>query len=138
LENLTNTDDTSSSDSANSAKLLSAPLNSFLEKYDLLQKIGEGANACVYKCKHKESGRLFATKKFKFEEEHILELKRNFINLKELRHSSIIRYKALYLDLKQHCAYLVMECFDKPSLAEINISSEEEIKLVAKELVKAI
>jgi hypothetical protein len=68
LENLTNTEDTSSSDSANSATLVSAPLNSFLEKYDLLEKIGEGAHACVYKCRHKGSGRLLATKKFKFEE----------------------------------------------------------------------
>jgi serine/threonine protein kinase len=31
-----------------------------------------------------------------------------------------------------------MECFDKPSLAEISVTSEEEVKLVAKELVKAI
>jgi hypothetical protein len=31
-----------------------------------------------------------------------------------------------------------MECFDRPSLADINISTEEEVKSVAKELVKAI
>ena len=78
--------------------------------------MGEGANACVYRCKHRKTGKLYAAKKLKIEEEHILELKRNFINLKEIRHPSIIKYKALYLDLQQHCAYLIMECFDKPSL----------------------
>lgn len=86
--------------------------------------MGEGANACVYKCVHKKTGRIYAAKKLKIEEEHVLELKRNFINLKELRHPSIIKYKALYLDLKQHCAFLIMECFDKPSLLEWKAKGE--------------
>ena len=67
-----------------------------------------------------------------------MELKRNFFYLKELRHPSIIKYKALYLDLQQHCAYLIMECFDKPSLSECKIKDEEELKGIVRELVRSI
>jgi hypothetical protein len=29
--------------------------NSFLDKYDLLEKLGEGGNACVFKCQFKKT-----------------------------------------------------------------------------------
>lgn len=45
------------------------------------------------------------------DEEHYPELKKNFINMKMLRHPNIIRYNALYFDFKKHLAYLVMEYF---------------------------
>ncbi len=44
---------------------------SFSQKYQLMEKLGEGANACVYKCLHKRSGRTYAAKTLKIEEEHI-------------------------------------------------------------------
>ena len=40
-------------------------INSFLEKYKLKCKIGEGANACVYKCQNKSNNKIYAAKKFK-------------------------------------------------------------------------
>ena len=92
----------------------------------------------MYRCQHLKTGRIYAAKKIKFEEEHILDLKRNFINLKELRHPSIIQYRALYLDLSQHCAFLVMECFHRPSLGEAVLRSEQELRHVVKQLVKAL
>lgn len=42
--------------------------NSFQEKYELKEKLGEGANGCVYKCMHKQSGKMYAVKKFQIEE----------------------------------------------------------------------
>ena len=39
--------------------------------------------------------------------------------MKELKHQSICNYKALYLDNKKRVAYLVMEHFPFPSLADI-------------------
>jgi hypothetical protein len=82
LEKLNSTEDTISNASDNPEGTSVGVINSFLEKYELLEKLGEGANACVYKCLHKQSGKIYAAKKLKIEEEHILELKRNFINLK--------------------------------------------------------
>lgn len=55
------------------------------------------------------------------EPEHILELKRNFINIKNLRHSSIIKYYALYFDLNKRLAYLVMEYFPFDNLSDHQI-----------------
>ena len=50
------------------------------------------------------------------DEEHILELKKNFLSIKNLRHPNIIKYHALYFDLKKHLAYLIMEYYPYPNL----------------------
>jgi len=44
-------------------------------------------------------------------------LKTNFINMKQLQHHSIIKYKAIYLNSKNRICHLVMEYFPHPSLA---------------------
>jgi nitrate reductase gamma subunit len=56
------------------------------------------------------------------DEEHILELKKNFLSIKQLRHPSIIKYHALYFDLHKGIAYLVMEHFPYPNLAHIDFN----------------
>lgn len=53
------------------------------------------------------------------DEEHILELKRNFLSIRQLRHPSIIKYHALYFDLKKLVAYLIMEHFPYPNLTDL-------------------
>jgi len=35
----------------------------------LFEKIGEGANGCVYRCQHKNNKKVYAVKKFKVSEE---------------------------------------------------------------------
>lgn len=61
------------------------------------------------------------------DEEHILELKRNFLSIKQLRNQSIIKYHALYFDLRKGLAYLVMEYFPYPNLSELKTLEEEVI-----------
>lgn len=78
--------------------------------------IGEGANARVHRCEYRETGKVYAVKMISMDEEHILELKKNFLSIKHLRHPNIIRYHALYFDLKKSVAYLVMEHFPFPNL----------------------
>lgn len=106
--------------------------NSFLDKYELLEKIGEGGNGCVYKCQHKMNLKFYAAKKFCVEREHILELKKSFIIMKELKHNSICHYKALYFDKNQRVAYLIMEYLPLPSLADYKPTSEKELKYIVK------
>lgn len=69
-----------------------------MEKYDLDKKIGEGANGTVYRCLHKKSKKEYAVKVFSMDHEHVRELKKNFLFMKELKNIGIIKYKALYFD----------------------------------------
>jgi hypothetical protein len=50
------------------------------------------------------------------DDEHIFFLKRNFIAIQNLDHPNILKYKALYFDLKKHVSYLVMEYLSYPNL----------------------
>ena len=44
-----------------------------MEKYEKLCKIGEGSYGVVYKCRHRETGKIVAIKKFvESEEDHII------------------------------------------------------------------
>ena len=40
----------------------------FEEKYQILEKLGEGSNGVVYRCSKRTTGEIFAAKSFKFEE----------------------------------------------------------------------
>ena len=59
-------------------------------------KIGEGAHGLVKKCIDKQSRELCAVKVLTLETEHILHLRTNFIDIKELQHPNIPSYKALF------------------------------------------
>jgi hypothetical protein len=65
LEKMNSTTDTSPFGSDNPEGASSGTTHSFGDKYELLEKLGEGANACVYKCLHRKSGRVYAAKKLK-------------------------------------------------------------------------
>ena len=66
------------------------------------------------------------------EQEHILEIKRSFLIMRELKHPSICHYKALYLDNAKRVAYLVMEHFPFPSLADTAIGNEKELTTIVR------
>jgi hypothetical protein len=80
----------------------------FAKKYELCEKLGEGSNGVVYRCKKRSTGKEFAAKSFMVEDENIAELKKNFLIIKRLRHPQIIEYEALYLDLTKRKGWLVM------------------------------
>ena len=46
----------------------------------------------------------------------MLDIKKSFIFIKNLRNTSIIKYHALYFDIKKRLAFLVMEYFPFPNL----------------------
>ena len=43
-------------------------INSFEEKYRLLDKIGEGGNATVFTCEYKHSNKIYAVKRVRMDE----------------------------------------------------------------------
>lgn len=92
----------------------------------------------MYRCQHKLNNKFYAVKKFRAEEEHISELKKSFIIMKELNHPSICHYKALYFDNSKRVVYLVMECLPFKNLAESKIESEEELQTIVRELLSAL
>ena len=49
-------------------------------------------------------------------EGHIPILKSNFLAVRQLKQPNIIKFKALYLDMKKHLSYLVMEYVTFPSI----------------------
>jgi hypothetical protein len=63
-----------------------------------------------------------------FDDEHIPQLRSNFMLVKNLNHRNVIKYEALYLDLKKHACWLVMELFQAPSIARTVLTNEQEIK----------
>lgn len=62
----TSIQESQANESENSEDLMDCGLNAFSRKYRLLEKLGEGANACVYRCQHLKTGRIYAAKKIKF------------------------------------------------------------------------
>lgn len=80
------------------------------------RKIGEGSSGYVHECLHLKKQKIYACKSMMFDDEHVPLLKKNFRDMQQLDHPSIVKYKALYLDLEKHLAYLVMEYVDFVSL----------------------
>jgi serine/threonine protein kinase len=113
-------------------------LELFESKYELLEKIGEGTNGVVRRCKKRSTGEYFAVKSFAVEDEQIPGLKSNFLNMKRLRHPNIIKYQALYIDAKKRMGWLVMELVNSPSLEGFKPSTEEELKSIMFQVLRAL
>jgi len=62
---------------------------------------------------------MFAMKTIPSDNEFFFYLKRNFVNIVELDHPSIIKYKAFYFDMLKETCLLVMEYLPYPDLSAI-------------------
>lgn len=89
------------------------------------EKIGEGAHGVVRKCTHRDTGETFAMKSIRLDREHILFLKRNFTEIKQLHHKNVISYHALFLEMGKEQCHLVMDYIPFPDLLHANIQSEQ-------------
>jgi serine/threonine protein kinase len=101
-------------------------------------KLGEGSNGVVYKCKHRETKQEFAVKSFRIEDEHLPMLRSTFLAMHQLSHVGIIKYKALYIDNQKMVGWLVMELADFPSLDEAKPKTEEDIKHAMYQIMEAL
>lgn len=61
--------------------------------------MGEGSDGVVHRCKKKRSGVEYAVKSFMFDDEHIPQIRGNFVLVKDLNHQNLVKYEALYLDV---------------------------------------
>lgn len=102
------------------------------------EKAGEGAHGIVKKCYDKKTGEVFAVKTITLEREHILFLKKNFQDVKALKHPHILTYKSLFFELKYARCYLLMDYLPYPDLQEAGVHSEEELKVIVYQLLDTL
>ena len=63
-----------------------------MEKYQKIEKLGEGTYGIVYKAQNKETGEIVALKRIRLDNEEEVSDIREISILKELRHPNIVRY----------------------------------------------
>ncbi|XP_056424118.1 cyclin-dependent kinase-like 2 [Hyla sarda] len=91
-----------------------------MEKYENLGLVGEGSYGMVMKCRHKESGRIVAIKKFLESEDDKMVKKiamREIKLLKQLRHENLVNL--LEVCKKKKRLYLVFEFVDRTVLDDL-------------------
>ncbi len=62
-------------------------------------------------------------------------IRANFVNMKRLDFPHLVRYEALYIDLRKHMAWLVMEYVGASSLGRALGMSEDEMRGVVQQLL---
>jgi serine/threonine protein kinase len=72
--------------------------NHFEDSFELGRKLGEGASACVFECKSKKDGKIYAVKISRGDVELLRISKRTFKIMKRLNHPNILKAKCLYLN----------------------------------------
>ncbi|KAL6484065.1 hypothetical protein MHYP_G00089380 [Metynnis hypsauchen] len=91
-----------------------------MEKYECLGLVGEGSYGTVTKCRHRESGRIVAVKKFLESDEDKSVKKialREIKLLKQLRHENLVNLLEVWK--KKRRWYLVFEFVDRTVLDEL-------------------
>lgn len=67
-----------------------------------------------------------------------MELKQNFMAVRALNHQNIVKYKALYIDMRKKLCYIVMEYINLPSLQTIKFTNIEELKNITYQLLESV
>jgi serine/threonine protein kinase len=102
------------------------------------EKAGEGAHGVVKRCTDKVTGEVLAVKTITLEREHILHLKKNFLDVKSLSHPHILVYQSIFFELKYARCYLLMDYLPYPNLQDSELQSEAELKEVVYQLLETV
>ena len=81
-----------------------------------MEKAGEGAHGVVNRCVDRITGEECAVKTLVLDREHILQFKKNFMQIKSLDHPHILTYKALFFEQQISKCYLVTNFLPFPNL----------------------
>ncbi|XP_017798542.1 PREDICTED: cyclin-dependent kinase-like 4 [Habropoda laboriosa] len=91
-----------------------------MEKYEVIEVVGEGSYGVVMKCRHRESGQLVAVKRF-LETEEDCEVRRMAFReirmLKKLHHQNLVNMTEVFRRRRRF--YLVLEYLDHTLLDEL-------------------
>eukprot|EP00051_Salpingoeca_urceolata_P008914 m.109910 g.109910 ORF g.109910 m.109910 type:complete len:406 (-) comp16004_c1_seq3:168-1385(-) len=114
-----------------------------MEKYEKLGRIGEGSYGVVIKCRHKESGRIVAIKKF-LESEDDPQIRKIALRevrmLKQLKHGNLVNLEEVFR--RKRKLHLVFEFIDRTLLDELDASPTGmdplQVKKICWQVLKAV
>ncbi|XVF39042.1 hypothetical protein PTKIN_Ptkin01aG0003800 [Pterospermum kingtungense] len=99
------------------------------DSYDKIDKIGEGTYSNVYKARDRETGKIVALKKVRFdtsEPESVKFMAREIMILRKLDHPNVVKLEGLATSRMQYSIYLVFD-FMQSDLARILSRPEERL-----------
>eukprot|EP01147_Barroeca_monosierra_P009263 gene9263-10372_t len=114
-----------------------------MEKYEKLSKIGEGSYGAVIKCRHKDTGKIVAIKKF-LETEDDPQIRKIALRevrmLKSLKHGNLVHLQEVFR--RKRKLHLVFEYIDHTLLDELDANprglDEVHIKKITFQMLKAL
>lgn len=114
-----------------------------MEKYEKLGKIGEGSYGVVIKCRHRETGRTVAIKKF-LETEDDPQIRKIALRevrmLKQLKHGNLVNLQEVFR--RKRKLHLVFEFIDRTLLDELDASpkglADIQMKKITYQVLKAV
>ncbi|GLJ26581.1 hypothetical protein SUGI_0515410 [Cryptomeria japonica] len=115
------------------------------ESYDKLDKIGQGTYSNVYKARDRETGRIVALKKVRFdtsEQESVRFMAREIKILRRLDHPNIVKLEGLAKSRMQYSLYLVFEYMESDlasiiSRADVKLT-EAQVKCYMQQLLQGL
>eukprot|EP00730_Choanoeca_flexa_P006724 TRINITY_DN12211_c0_g6_i3.p1 TRINITY_DN12211_c0_g6~~TRINITY_DN12211_c0_g6_i3.p1 ORF type:complete len:227 (+),score=8.62 TRINITY_DN12211_c0_g6_i3:150-830(+) len=114
-----------------------------MEKYEKLSKIGEGSYGIVIKCRHKETGRIVAIKKF-LETEDDPQIRKIALRevrmLKMLKHGNLVNLHEVFR--RKRKLHLVFEFIDHTLLDELDANpkglDETQMKKITFQILRGL
>ena len=114
-----------------------------MDKYRILQVIGEGTYGKVFKAQDKETGSVVAIKKFKQREDEDPHARKTMMReikiLKEFRHLNIVNLKDVFREKGK--LYLIFDYIQRTLLEELQASQEglpfERIQVIIYQILQA-
>ena len=114
-----------------------------MDKYRILQVIGEGTYGKVFKAQEKETGRVVAIKKFKQREDEDPHVRKTMMReiriLREYRHTNIVNLRTVFRENGK--LYLIFDYVQKTLLEELQATPDglsfERIQSITYQILKA-
>ena len=107
--------------------------------FELLEKIGEGAHAVVYRCISRSTREERAIKLSKRKDEELINGMRECYHImRELKHPNIIKGEFLFLDEKKISCQMVTELCKYPELKEFLMDTRKKRERITEEKVAQI
>ena len=111
----------------------------FEENYELLEQLGHGHFAEVYKCLHKSTGQIYAVKiikKTEIKEKNLEFIRQETSYLKLIKHQNIINLKDIYENKKN--IYIITECCIGGDLLSFLIKKRRNNSSISEEMAAKI